>query len=92
MTTDPAAKPPDGPFILVAPSTDPAWVPLFAKAKGLVLETGGVLSHGAIVAREFGLPAVGGLPGILRQLATGDEVTVDGGQGVVSVVRSASSK
>ena len=67
-------------------------MPLFAKAKGLVLETGGVLSHGAIVAREFGLPAVGGLPGILRQLATGDEVIVDGGQGVVSVVRSASSK
>ena len=47
---------------------------------------------GAIVAREFGLPAVGGLPGILRQLATGDEVTVDGTQGVVAVVRSASSK
>ena len=92
VTTDPAAPPPDGPFVLVAPSTDPAWVPLFAKAKGLVLETGGVLSHGAIVAREFGLPAVGGLPGILRQLATGDEVTVDGSQGVVSVVRPASSK
>jgi len=92
VTTDPAAPPPDGPFVLVAPSTDPAWVPLFAKAVGLVLETGGVLSHGAIVAREFGLPAVGGLPGILRELATGDVVTVDGTQGVVAVVRSASSK
>ncbi len=92
VTTDPGAAPPDGPFVLVAPSTDPAWVPLFAKAKGLILETGGVLSHGAIVAREFGLPAVGGLPGILRQLATGDEVTVDGSQGVVSVLRPASSK
>ena len=92
VATDPAAAPPDGPFVLVAPSTDPAWVPLFAKAKGLILETGGVLSHGAIVAREFGLPAVGGLPGILRQLSNGDEVTVDGTQGVVAVVRSASSK
>ncbi len=92
VTADPAAPPPDGPFVLVAPSTDPAWVPLFARAVGLVLETGGVLSHGAIVAREFGLPAVGGLPGILRELATGDEVTVDGSQGVVAVVRSASSK
>ena len=92
VTTDPSAAPPDGPFILVAPSTDPAWVPLFARAVGLILETGGVLSHGAIVAREFGLPAVGGLPGILRQLADGDEVTVDGTQGIVAVVRSASSK
>jgi pyruvate,water dikinase len=92
VTTDPSTAPPDGPFVLVAPSTDPAWVPLFARAKGLILETGGVLSHGAIVAREFGLPAVGGLPGILRQLASGDEVTVDGTQGIVAVVRSASSK
>ncbi len=92
VTSDPAAPPPDGPFVLVAPSTDPAWVPLFARAVGLILETGGVLSHGAIVAREFGLPAVGGLPGILRQLASGDDVTVDGTQGVVAVVRTASSK
>ena len=62
------------------------WVPLFARARGLVMETGGVLSHGAIVAREFGLPAVAGLPGITRQLTTGTKLRVDGGTGSVIVV------
>jgi len=76
---------PDG-FILVCPSTDPMWVPLFARARGLVMETGGVLSHGAIVAREFGLPAVAGLPGITRQLVTGTKLRVDGGSGSVAIV------
>jgi len=78
----------DEPFVLVCPSTDPAWVPLFAKAKALVMETGGVLSHGAIVAREFGLPAVAGLPGIVQQLRTGQLVRVDGARGIVSVLLS----
>src|SRR5262249_18366058 len=49
----PAGELPAGPYVLVCPSTDPAWVPLFVRARGLVMETGGVLSHGAIVAREF---------------------------------------
>lgn len=69
--------------ILVAPSTDPSWVPLFLKAGGLILETGGYLSHGAIVAREFGLPAVVNLPGIMAQLRNGDLVVVDGQRGLV---------
>ncbi len=77
---------PDEPFVLVCPSTDPAWVPLFAKAKALVMETGGVLSHGAIVAREFGLPAVAGLPGVVRALRTGQRVRVDGSRGIVTVL------
>ena len=74
------------PYILVCPSTDPAWVPLFVGAKGLVMETGGVLSHGAIVAREFGLPAVAGLPGVTQRLKTGQTVRVDGGRGTVTVL------
>ena len=78
--------PPSEPFVLVCPSTDPAWVPLFAKAKAVVMETGGVLSHGAIVAREFGLPAVAGLPDITRRIRTGQRVRVDGVSGVVSVI------
>lgn len=78
--------PPGEPFVLVCPSTDPAWVPLFAKAKAVVMETGGVLSHGAIVAREFGLPAVAGLPNITRRIRTGQRVRVDGGRGVVAVI------
>jgi pyruvate,water dikinase len=77
---------PAQPYILVCPSTDPAWVPLFVHARGLVMETGGVLSHGAIVAREFGLPAVAGLPEILRRVQTGQRLRVDGGAGTVSVL------
>jgi rifampicin phosphotransferase len=69
--------------ILVAPSTDPSWVPLFLKAGGLIMETGGYLSHGAIVAREFGIPAVVNLPGIMAQLRDGDMVAVDGQRGMV---------
>ena len=69
--------------VLVAPSTDPGWTPLFLKAAGLVVETGGYLSHGAIVARELALPAVVNLPGILGVLRDGDEVEVDGRSGAV---------
>jgi pyruvate,water dikinase len=69
--------------ILVAPSTDPGWTPLFLKAAGLVVETGGYLSHGAIVAREFALPAVVNLPGIFAALQDGDLVEVNGGDGTV---------
>jgi pyruvate,water dikinase len=79
---------PAEPFILVCPSTDPAWVPLFAQARGLVMEIGGVLSHGAIVAREFGLPAVAGLPDVQRRLHTGQRLRVDGGLGIVTVLPS----
>ncbi|HNM81820.1 MAG TPA: PEP-utilizing enzyme, partial [Rhodocyclaceae bacterium] len=69
--------------ILVAASTDPGWTPLFLKAAGLVVETGGYMSHGAIVAREFALPAVVNLPGILEALQDGDAVEVDGLRGEV---------
>ena len=73
-------------YILVCPTTDPAWVPLFMQAKGLVMETGGVLSHGAIVAREFGLPAVAGIPDVQRRLRTGQRLRVDGASGKVTVL------
>ena len=79
---------PEEPYILVCPSTDPAWVPLFIQARGLVMEIGGVLSHGAIVAREYGLPAVAGLPGVQRRLQTGQRLRVDGGAGTVAVMGS----
>src|SRR5262249_17859467 len=85
VLTEPTSPPDADGYILVCPSTDPAWVPLFVRAKGLVMETGGVLSHGAIVAREFGLPAVAGLPGVTQRLKTGQIVRVDGGRGTVSV-------
>jgi pyruvate,water dikinase len=71
--------------ILVAHSTDPGWTPLFLRAGGLVVETGGYLSHGAIVAREFAIPAVVNLPGILETLKDGDMVEVDGRNGEVTL-------
>jgi pyruvate,water dikinase len=89
VLTDPAAvRQTTERYILVCPSTDPAWMPLFVNALGLVMETGGVLSHGAIVAREFGLPAVAGLPDIHRRIQTGQRIRVDGASGKVSVVRN----
>ena len=70
--------------ILVAPSTDPGWTPLFLTAGGLVMEMGGMMSHGAVVAREYGIPAVVGVANATERIATGDMVTVDGSSGVVS--------
>jgi len=69
--------------VLVAPSTDPAWTPLFLRAAGIVMETGGFLSHGAIVAREYGIPAVVNIPGVLQLLEDGQRVVVDGDEGKV---------
>lgn len=69
--------------VLVAPATDPSWTPAFLKAGAVVMETGGYLSHGAIVAREFGIPTVVNLPGILGAIRTGDRLEVDANDGVV---------
>ncbi|MBB5019305.1 pyruvate,water dikinase [Chitinivorax tropicus] len=69
--------------VLVAPSTDPAWTPLFLRASALITETGGMVSHGAIVAREYGIPAVVNIPGIMQLLKDGAEVEVDGDSGLV---------
>ncbi len=79
-------------FILVCPSTDPAWVPLFLKCAGVVMETGGILSHGAIVAREFGLPAVVGIPDACRRLQTGQRVRVDGNSGKIHILEETDQK
>ena len=69
--------------ILVAPSTDPGWTPLFLTAGGLVMEMGGANSHGAVVAREYGIPAVVGVAGAIEMITTGLQLTVDGANGVV---------
>jgi pyruvate,water dikinase len=69
--------------ILAAPSTDPGWTPLFLRASGIIMETGGLLSHGAIVAREYGIPAVANMPGILKALRDGESIVVDGSAGRV---------
>jgi pyruvate,water dikinase len=69
--------------VLVAPSTDPAWTPLFLSAGALVMELGGIMSHGSVVAREYGIPAVVGVPEATQRLRTGQRVRVDGESGQV---------
>jgi pyruvate,water dikinase len=71
--------------ILVAPSTDPGWTPLFLKASGLVMEVGGAMAHGAIVAREYGIPAVVGVAGATQKIATSRHITVNGTAGTVLI-------
>ncbi len=73
--------------VLVTHSADPAWTPVFGSLSALILERGGQLSHGAVVAREYGLPAVTGIPGIMRALHTGDLVAVDGSTGSVTRIQ-----
>lgn len=69
--------------ILVARSVDPGWTPLFLTAAAVVLELGGMLSHGAVVAREYRVPMVVNLDGVTRSLTDGQEITVDGTRGIV---------
>jgi pyruvate,water dikinase len=69
--------------ILVCPTTTPAWTPLFSQACGLVTDVGGVLAHGSIVAREFGIPAVLGTGEASQRIRHGQRITVDGDQGLV---------
>ncbi|MCG9127768.1 hypothetical protein JT359_09240 [Candidatus Poribacteria bacterium] len=78
--------PSDRNYILVCPSTDPAWTPLFLNASGLVMERGGMLSHGAVVAREYGVPAVVNIPNATHSISDGQILEVDGNNGTVAVV------
>jgi pyruvate,water dikinase len=71
--------------ILVAPLTTPAWTPLFTRAAGIVTDVGGPLSHGSIVAREYGIPAVLGTGGATRRIKNGQVITVDGSSGTVTL-------
>ncbi|NIM94829.1 MAG: hypothetical protein GTO18_14105 [Anaerolineales bacterium] len=69
--------------ILVSPITNPVWTPLFAVASAVIAEVGGILSHGAIVAREYGIPAVMSVTGATQLISDGQEITVDGNLGLV---------
>ena len=68
-------------------TTNVGWTPLFPKAGGVITEIGAPLAHAAIVAREFGIPAVVGVPGITMVLKDGDRVIVDGTNGTVELVK-----
>ena len=73
--------------ILVCQMTNPAWVVLFTKIAGLVTDAGGVAAHPAVVAREFGIPAVVGTSVATERIKSGDRVRVNGTSGVVEVLR-----
>jgi len=75
--------------ILVTVATEPAWTPIFSNASGVVLEIGGGLQHGAIIAREYGLPCVSGLPGVTKIIKDGDLLEVDGTNGIVKILEEA---
>jgi pyruvate,water dikinase len=74
--------------VLVCTITSPAWAPIFPKVKAVVTDIGGVMSHAAIVCREYGLPAVVGTGRATSELTTGQTVRVDGSTGIVTVVDS----
>ncbi len=69
--------------ILVARATDPGWTPLFVNAGGIVLEIGGMLQHGALVAREYGKPCIAGVPNATSEFKDGDYIEVDGSAGII---------
>jgi pyruvate,water dikinase len=71
--------------VLVAGTTTPAWTPLFAMASAVVTDIGGPLSHGSIVAREYGIPAVMGTGLATRRIQSGQTITVDGSAGTVTL-------
>jgi len=72
--------------ILACPMTNPAWTPLFAHATGLVTDMGGILGHGSIVAREYGIPAVVGTGTITRRVRHGQMIRIDGNDGTVKLL------
>jgi len=72
--------------ILIAPFTDPGWTPLFINAAALVMEVGGLMTHGTVVAREYGIPAVVGVPDATRQIKTGQHIRVHGDAGYVEIL------
>jgi pyruvate,water dikinase len=91
VVRDPAREVLQAGEVLVAPFTDPGWTPLFINAAGLVLEVGGLMTHGSVVAREYGIPAVVGVPEATGRIRSGQRLRVDGDAGLVTVLAEAES-
>ncbi|WP_054955181.1 phosphoenolpyruvate synthase [Paenibacillus dakarensis] len=72
--------------ILVTSFTDPSWTPLFVSIKGLVTEVGGLMTHGAVIAREYGLPAVVGVENATKQIQDGQQIRVNGTEGYIEIL------
>lgn len=72
--------------ILVASFTDPGWTPLFINAGALIMEVGGVMTHGSVVAREYGIPAIVGVHEATKRLQTGQHIRINGNRGIIEVL------
>lgn len=72
--------------ILVTPYTDPSWTPLFVSIKGLVTEVGGLMTHGAVIAREYGLPAIVGVGNATQRIKDGQQIRVHGTEGYIEIL------
>jgi rifampicin phosphotransferase len=72
--------------ILVTTFTDPSWTPLFVSIKGLVTEVGGLMTHGAVIAREYGLPAVVGIENAVKLIKDGQRIRVNGTDGYIEIL------
>src|SRR4051812_38279909 len=72
--------------ILVTPFTDPGWTPLFVSLKGLVTEVGGLMTHGAVIAREYGLPTVVGVERATKLIKDGQRIRVNGSDGYIEIL------
>ncbi|WP_227379527.1 PEP/pyruvate-binding domain-containing protein [Haladaptatus halobius] len=83
---DPATESIDKGDILIAPSTDVGWTPLFQNAVGLVMEVGGQMTHGALVAREYGIPAVVSVANATTEIQQGERILIDGTRGTVELL------
>ncbi|PTL83883.1 phosphoenolpyruvate synthase [Vitiosangium sp. GDMCC 1.1324] len=86
VVLDPAQEVLHAGEILVAPHTDPGWTPLFVHASGLVTEVGGLMTHGSVVAREYGIPAVVSVSSATQRIRTGQRIRVDGTRGFVEIL------
>jgi rifampicin phosphotransferase len=89
VVTDPEREVLHAGEILVAPFTDPGWTPLFVHAAGLVTEVGGLMTHGAVVAREYGIPAVVSVESAVARIKTGQRIRLDGTRGFVQLLEPA---
>ena len=72
--------------ILITRFTDPSWTPLFVSIKGLVVEVGGLMTHGAVIAREYGLPAVVGVENATKLIRDGQKIRVNGTEGYIEII------
>ena len=74
--------------ILITKFTDPGWTPLLGRVRGVATEVGGILSHAAVIGREYGIPAVLNIPGLTDIVKTGDQIHINGTTGELTIKRA----